>query len=628
MSLRRFILTTVCIGFCLSTGNVQGQGVTFGTWLEEDLVGIHSVTGSGDSFTASPTTIPTADDGDNFAQRNAERQRVYQVFSEALDFAAEGDEVHVTFDVTFAGPVKNLDSDFRMSLVDTSTNQGFYPVSWDTGVRSGTYNRARFVDNLDGGADPFEPHGGAFNDAINASGTVAQAGGSPTENNGAVAEGLVDGNTVSFSVVMTRDAGDSLSFTTNATESNGDVIYAETAGSYNMVTGSGGDTSIRGEAINSFDGIVFGLFDDDPYDDYSGDASYTVSNICVSDTAPGVVLLTETFEYPDGILVGNAAWVGYGSDQRQEVMVESGQAVIAGDGIQDVNIPFGGAPGILYYSIEFSVDDLGMPYPLDENPDFEYFVTFYDGNGGDNLSARIDIQAPNGAGDFTVGIASDQGTADATWPTDLSYDTVYRGVVSYDQVNNLAQLWIDPVVESDTSILGENRLATEGIGGDTPTAVALRQATSDGLETIRVDNLLIGTSFKSVTPPTALVGDFDGNGVVDCDDLDGYVGNIGAAAAGALAALDIDSSGTLEPSDATSHITTLVVTSNGVTGTFPGDLNCDGVVNVLGDAFPLVANLNGPATSYAQGDINFDGTVNVLGDAFILVANLGNSNDP
>ena len=55
----------------------------------------------------------------------------------------------------------------------------------------------------------------------------------------------------------------------------------------------------------------------------------------------------------------------------------------------------------------------------------------------------------------------------------------------------------------------------------------------------------------------------------------------------------------------------------------PGDANLDGKVDVLGDAFILVANLgtNGGA-GWAQGDFNADGNVNVLGDAFILVANL------
>jgi hypothetical protein len=40
----------------------------------------------------------------------------------------------------------------------------------------------------------------------------------------------------------------------------------------------------------------------------------------------------------------------------------------------------------------------------------------------------------------------------------------------------------------------------------------------------------------------------------------------------------------------------------------------------------LVGNLNNPATSWSQGDLNADGNVNVLGDAFGLVGNLGANN--
>ena len=58
----------------------------------------------------------------------------------------------------------------------------------------------------------------------------------------------------------------------------------------------------------------------------------------------------------------------------------------------------------------------------------------------------------------------------------------------------------------------------------------------------------------------------------------------------------------------------------------PGDANLDGQVDVLEDAFALVANLGtaGGAT-FAQGDFNGDGNVDVLSDAFILVSRLGQS---
>lgn len=125
-----------------------------------------------------------------------------------------------------------------------------------------------------------------------------------------------------------------------------------------------------------------------------------------------------------------------------------------------------------------------------------------------------------------------------------------------------------------------------------------------------------------------VLGDFDADGDVDCDDLDGYIGNLGVTVDPTLAPLDLDNSGTLTGSDANTLITTLIQTSNGLTGTFPGDLNCDGEVTVLGDGFVLLRNLQNPVTRYSQGDINFDGFVNVLDDGFILIANLGMTNNP
>lgn len=121
-------------------------------------------------------------------------------------------------------------------------------------------------------------------------------------------------------------------------------------------------------------------------------------------------------------------------------------------------------------------------------------------------------------------------------------------------------------------------------------------------------------------------GDFDSDGDVDVDDINFYVGNIGSAATGAIAQLDLTSDGQITSADLQTHIETDVQTSNGETGTFLGDLNLNGTVNVLGDAFALVGNLGNSATSYAQGDINLDGTVNVLGDAFVLVGNLNKTN--
>lgn len=120
-------------------------------------------------------------------------------------------------------------------------------------------------------------------------------------------------------------------------------------------------------------------------------------------------------------------------------------------------------------------------------------------------------------------------------------------------------------------------------------------------------------------------GDFNNDGQTNIADIDFYSGNLGQPANGALAQLDLDGSGTITLADHDRLITQCVQTSAGV-GTHVGDINLDGTVNVLGDAFILVSNLNTSGiASYGQGDLNADGQVNVLGDAFRLVGNLGAS---
>ena len=127
-------------------------------------------------------------------------------------------------------------------------------------------------------------------------------------------------------------------------------------------------------------------------------------------------------------------------------------------------------------------------------------------------------------------------------------------------------------------------------------------------------------------PEPSVLGDFDGDGDVDLADLDQYNGNIGATLIGTLIDLDLNGDGNVEANDFIQHYTDLVETSNGGKGTFAGDSNLDGTVDVLSDAFALVASLGGFATSWSQGDFNADETVDVVNDAFAMIASLGNTN--
>jgi hypothetical protein len=123
-------------------------------------------------------------------------------------------------------------------------------------------------------------------------------------------------------------------------------------------------------------------------------------------------------------------------------------------------------------------------------------------------------------------------------------------------------------------------------------------------------------------------GDFDNDGDVDADDIDFYLlFGENTPSRGILNLLNLNLDGVIGSADRETHITTLAETSNGQVGTFFGDINLDGTVDVLGDAFILVAGL-GTTTGagYSDGDIDGDGGIDVLGDGFLLVSNLGRSN--
>lgn len=209
------------------------------------------------------------------------------------------------------------------------------------------------------------------------------------------------------------------------------------------------------------------------------------------------VIAFDNFDYADGSLVPNGGWANH-SGTADTLLVSGGQVIVLDDGstAEDANIGFTGVAGDIFYGLDFSVDDLGTPYSGVDN---EYFAHFKSA-GGFAFSARMDIVAAQAAGDFSVGIASDESTADVVWGSDLTFGTTYRAIVRYNQDSNIAELWIDATSQGDLSILGEDR----DDPGDVVGEFALRQASSSVGETIRVDGLVIGSTFSDVVTAVAV----------------------------------------------------------------------------------------------------------------------------
>ena len=110
--------------------------------------------------------------------------------------------------------------------------------------------------------------------------------------------------------------------------------------------------------------------------------------------------------------------------------------------------------------------------------------------------------------------------------------------------------------------------------------------------------------------PANVSGDFDGNGVYECDDIDGLVAEIVAGTN--TASFDMTGDGTVDTDDLDAWLAEagsvggLTASGNPV---LPGDANLDGSVN--GQDF-VVWNANKFTTNAAwcSGDFNADGSVN------------------
>lgn len=198
--------------------------------------------------------------------------------------------------------------------------------------------------------------------------------------------------------------------------------------------------------------------------------------------ASAAVVLTDTFSYPDGNLVGapGSPWANHSGTTA--VTVASGAAVLTQSNSEDVNAALAGAPyasGVLYAGFDVSFSALPGAGA--------YFAHFKD-DGTSIFRGRVFATTTGAAsGSFRIGIANGGNTFVAV-PTDLSLNTVYRIVTEYDTATAVATVYVNPVTQTGGATATDVTTAA-GI-----TTYALRQAT--GIGTLTLDNLVVATTFE------------------------------------------------------------------------------------------------------------------------------------
>lgn len=230
----------------------------------------------------------------------------------------------------------------------------------------------------------------------------------------------------------------------------------------------------------------------------------SVATLATQAMAQPYLIASDNFDRPDGSLTGSTPTPGPGSDWTShsgtlgDLLISSGQAVVQhGAPSEDTHVVFTAQDtGVLYATFDITVNDdtiIGQT-ATSNGTDFEYFAHFLN-DPSNNFTARLDIVAPNDTGDYTLGIATTSGTAEATFATDFSFGVTYTVTLAYDFGTGLAS-----VTAGGTTITSTTAGTVTSLD-----SFAFRQSDSTNNETILVDNLEIYGNTEPPPPPAILI---------------------------------------------------------------------------------------------------------------------------
>lgn len=208
------------------------------------------------------------------------------------------------------------------------------------------------------------------------------------------------------------------------------------------------------------------------------------------------LLLTESFNYPNGPLVGavGSPWV-VNYPGTNSTAVAAGRLFLTQSEDESVrfNLPTNVTTGTMFVAMRVEFTEL-------PKGNGNYFAFFRQQNV-DNLRGRLWTTTNTAAaGKFRLGCLTINGSPTLI-PEDLSLNTSYTLLLRYNITNYTTTLWIDPATENDATRRADNVFSegdlSRSVGHFGFKQVANYENSANGMGSLHVDEVRIGRSFAA-----------------------------------------------------------------------------------------------------------------------------------
>lgn len=237
-------------------------------------------------------------------------------------------------------------------------------------------------------------------------------------------------------------------------------------------------------------------------------AAFTAAALGLASAAQADVVLSDSFSYSNGNLVGQGSWTQTSTTATNPIQVASGQVVLNNSG-QDVWKEFSSAVTNAAGTSIYTAFDFNISAATATG---DYFAHLSDPAGTTSAFFQRFFARSSGAG-FQLGLVDTSGTGTTTtWGTDvLNLNTTYQAVVAWNFVsgttNDTFSVYVNPTsgVEGNNPAYLTHTWTSATAEPAQLDAANLRQGANGNFPTLVLDDLVVATQFSQVVPEPASI---------------------------------------------------------------------------------------------------------------------------